>query len=394
MNLYFRVNRHNGSVIRTRPQLAGLIRATLSARRVSDVAVGRVNNFDVIRFIAAVAVIVSHSVPLSEGPGRPEPLWMSTHSQSTLGGVAVAVFFVVSGFLITQSYERTRSAAAFACSRLLRIFPGLAVMIIFTAFVLGPIETSLPLGRYFTDPRTYSYLLTITLHNSASRSLPGVFTSNAFFGVINGSVWTLEAEVLCYVLVGVLGLLGFLRSTVVAALFVVAIAVPFLRLPIRATWEADIELFGYFAAGMLLYTLRCKTPLIGRFALGGCGLLFLAAVSGFGFRPMVAISGSYIILWVAFTDRLPWSRFARFGDVSYGVYIYAFPIQQAVVHAFGGSMDPMANVLIATPLVLACAFASWHLVEKRALRLKKIFSGTPAIKGEATDVSFSYARSN
>ena len=119
----------------------------------------RSNNFDTLRLVAAGSVIFSHAFLLSQGRQDNEPLVLLTGGQSVLGVVGVFVFFVISGFLVTQSFETTGSPLRFLAKRALRIYPGLAACILLCAFVLGPLVTSLPLGAYLRSAGVYDFLL-------------------------------------------------------------------------------------------------------------------------------------------------------------------------------------------------------------------------------------------
>jgi peptidoglycan/LPS O-acetylase OafA/YrhL len=155
-------------------------------------ASGRSNNFDFLRFLAATLVIFSHSFSFSTASGW-EPLLTLTRGQSTLGGVGLGIFFVVSGFLVTQSFENSRSIARFLKARVLRIFPALAVVVCLSVFLLGPLLTSLSLGAYLSNSATYNYLSQLLLDPS-HYSLPGVFGSNVQGSLFNGPLWTLSFE--------------------------------------------------------------------------------------------------------------------------------------------------------------------------------------------------------
>jgi peptidoglycan/LPS O-acetylase OafA/YrhL len=137
--------------------------------------VERHNNFDALRLIAAISVIFSHAFLIGEERQDAEPLMRLTGGQTILGVVGVFVFFTISGYLVTQSFEQTRSAPRFAAKRALRIYPGLLVCVLLSAFVLGPWATSLPLGAYFRDGGTFAYVLTNFTMINPTHTLPGVW---------------------------------------------------------------------------------------------------------------------------------------------------------------------------------------------------------------------------
>lgn len=342
---------------------------------------GRDNNFDFLRFFAASLVIFSHAFGLAQGKGSHEPLAVLTQDHVSLGSFAVAVFFVVSGFLITMSYDNSAGNREYLLKRCLRIFPGLAVVLLVTALVIGPLVTILPLPSYFAAPQTWGYLGNILLFDM-DEHLPGVFRDNPHAPIVNGSLWTLWYEFVCYLLVMLLGWLGWLRWQVMA--FVVAASV-IVRINLSGVpvlwhlndaftwlrWQSDyLDLLPYFASGALLYQLRHRIPLSGGLALVALGVLVAGALTGH-FPQAFVLAGGYFILYLAFAPWLKLGRFAKYGDFSYGLYIYAYPVQQAVSHFLGAAVTWWSNALIAYPIVVLCAAASWHWVEGPALASKK-----------------------
>ncbi len=198
---------------------------SISGIRLGDVCDGRDNNFNLIRMIAAFSVLVSHAWPLSLGPGAAEPL--SLRFSYSLGGLAVIVFFGISGFLITRSFDR-QPVGRWASARVLRLAPGLFVALALTVVILGPIVTAWPPGKYWTNGQTYTYVYrNLTLYQMQPK-LSGLFLDNPYPAAVNGSLWTLYYEVLCYIAVGVLGLLGFVRHRLWMALAFGVFAVAYL----------------------------------------------------------------------------------------------------------------------------------------------------------------------
>ena len=157
--------------------------------RLSQVSRGRDNNLNLLRVLAAAAVLVSHAYPITRGPEAEEPLHNLTGF--TLGTVAVYVFFVVSGFLIAKSFEGSKGVLDWSAARVLRLFPGLFVALALTVLVLGPIVTTLPLAAYFADPATLAYLPQNLALIAQRFDLPGVFVGNPYPSAVNGSLWTL-----------------------------------------------------------------------------------------------------------------------------------------------------------------------------------------------------------
>lgn len=162
----------------------------------------RNNSFDLIRFLAATAVLFEHCYVLS-GPGNINPVSLFI-KYDTLGGIAVDTFFILSGFLVTRSYLNNDSCITFTLKRVLRIFPGLLCVVLACAFVAGPALTTLSVSQYYTHPETYSFLLNAVL--DTRYYLPGIFNTNPYPNAVNGSLWTLPIEVTMYLLVLILGI--------------------------------------------------------------------------------------------------------------------------------------------------------------------------------------------
>lgn len=338
-------------------------------RYLSDCINTRKNNLDFIRFFAASLVIISHAFPLTTGTDKHELMVLFTHNQLTLGRFAVAVFFIISGFLITASYDRSHDIRRFVRARFLRIFPGLAVVVLLTAFVLGPMVTSMPLAGYFREHQTYKYLATMFLRNSDA--LPGVFVTNPYPGAVNGSLWTLFFEVLCYCIVAVMGIVGLLKRQPILVVFLLVMLVP---LPACWTWHRwhMSTMLGFtklFTSGMLCYVYRDHIRLSKWLALIALVGLLISTQLG-GLDRLLPVFGTYLVMYCAFTPCGNLWNFAKHGDFSYGMYIYAFPIQQTIVHMSGGKISPEFNMLISFPFVLLFAALSWHIVEKKCLRRK------------------------
>jgi peptidoglycan/LPS O-acetylase OafA/YrhL len=290
----------------------------------------------------------------------------------------VFVFFAISGFLVTQSFEQTANPLHYLGKRALRIFPGLFVATVVSAFILGPLVTTLPLGTYFSRPEPYAYVLGNTLLDQTIHELPGVsFVDNSVGHEINGSLWTLRLEFTMYLMVLALGLVRLL--TVRAALLLLAFGIACLQFeflfPLEK-WGWFFRLLsgwgwlvGFFAAGLLLYKLRNTRIFDGRIAILALAGLVLS-VPWHLFIPLFPVFGCYLALWLAISPRLPVIPAARFGDLSYGIYIYGWPVEEAVIWFFGGRAAWWQVFLTALPTAATLAFLSWHLVERPMLRLK------------------------
>jgi peptidoglycan/LPS O-acetylase OafA/YrhL len=333
--------------------------------RLGDRLGSRDNNFDLLRLAAAVSVLVSHSFALT---GHEEPLH---EFGTTLGSVGVLVFFAVSGLLIHRSWDRDPSARDFWAKRALRLLPALATVSVLTALVIGPLATALPLGSYFTQPETWLYPVRVTLLYPFGAGLPGVFETSLYAGAVNGPLWSLPVEVFAYLVLFVLGVLGLLRDRrlvlAVAALSLVwaAVWVPNTSGVIGATYVLSA-----FALGAAAYSFADRIVLAWPAALVVTLLCVPAGLAPDPVRVVVWTPAAvYLSCWFAYALPHVGRVVSRTGDASYGVYVWAFPVQQLIVQEVEG-VGPWGVVAVATPVVLALGLTSWHLVERPALRHK------------------------
>jgi len=348
----------------------------------------------VLRLVGATLVIVAHSLELTRGTGGPV-----TFLHEAWGELGVVVFFSISGFLVARSWAYDPQPLSFAVKRALRLMPALVVSLLLTALVLGPLTTNLPLRAYLEDEGTKAYVLwNATFQTDVG--LPGVFAHTPLSVVVNGSLWTLPLELKAYCLVLALGLLGVLgrrRLLMPAvAIFLALLTVASVRgaIPLgdhlvammddiqappsvvaqtrAGIYQEPARLLATFAVGASLFALARWIPL--RWSVAGAlavAWAVAAALGGAGAVPIAtALLLPYVVLLLAYRTshlvRLP----RRLGDYSYGLYIFAFPVQQAIMQWLAPS-NGWITFALATPIVLALAVASWHLVEAPALTLKQ-----------------------
>jgi peptidoglycan/LPS O-acetylase OafA/YrhL len=343
----------------------------------------RNNNFNFLRLVAAVTVVISHSFNVSSGRGF-------TALGVQLGDIAVDFFFVTSGFLVTASAISRRDPIFYLRSRVLRVFPGLIVATGFLVFVLGPLVTKLPVGDYFRNAQTYNFLFSnATLIDSSVQQLPGVFEDNPLGSNVNQPLWTLGWEITMYFAL-FLFTLPYLCSEryrvsgleamrfAFPLIFVAATTLLLFKLvrdnlhhtgPLMIV-DVQARLTAMFFGGASLWLWRERISFAGRYGVLILPFLIAAAlISPRLFVPLYYLTVVWFTLVLAHIDS-PWLRKVNgMGDYSYGVYIYAYPVQQIIAMLWVGigayGMSGLA-MLITFPL----AFLSWHVVEKRAMALK------------------------
>jgi peptidoglycan/LPS O-acetylase OafA/YrhL len=347
--------------------------------------------FDCERLLAAAAVLFGHSYALTRLDGQEPLIWLSGGNAS-FGEVAVYAFFTISGYLITQSFLRDPSLLRFIERRLRRIGPALVLVICGSVLIAGPLVTALPLRDYFSQPGTWSYLAKILIY-PPQYGLPGVFDDNPFPAVVNGSLWTLRLEFALYLAVAGLGWCGLLRRRVTALLAASCTVMSGLLLwtPLQSAGMPFFHQFlilflnaSPFFAGAVLAQSDIgsgKTGLLA-FVLGAIALAIV-------FPPLFKIV-LILALPVAVVLAGVYGRcgLGRFGDCSYGLYLWGFPVQQTVLH-FAPGISPLGLFAVAGGATLICAQLSWHLVEKTALRRKLasaswVAGATPAMTAKVS----------
>ena len=330
----------------------------------------RNNSLNVLRLVFATAVIVSHAWPV--GGFGPDP----SFGGIALGEWAVAGFFVISGYLIAGSRLRS-SLGAFLWRRFLRIFPGLWACLLVTVVVFvslaslheGGALTS-QLGARVSYAFNNAFLLPDITHRNWG--VAGTLGSVPYSGVWNGSLWTLLYELGCYVALAALLSFAALRkrSTLVVA-FVYVATLHLLDVEITALpWqriELAVNLATYFLAGALLYAYQERIPLRSSLAALATAVLVAASLTGHA-SAVAALPVAYICLWLGVV--LPLRGVGRKNDLSYGVYIYAFPVAQLLALYGAHGLGVWKFVLLSVALTYPLAAASWFVVERPALGLK------------------------
>lgn len=309
---------------------------------------GRPGGFTVLRLLLATGIVAFHSVTITAGNADAIPPLVMSAAQLIL-----PAFFATSGFLVAASLARADGALEFIGLRLLRLAPGLIIVVLATMLILGPVLTSLDARTYFGAPAFYGYLSNLIAR--PAYGLPGLFVANPRAGVVNGSLWTIPLELQCYLLLLTLGAVGLLRRGWTGLLVVAGAAAIMAGIPLPAWSGLGLA----FAGGTLLFLWAPTVPLHS-----GLALAALLLAYGLASEPIVrALSGlplAYACVWLG-CQRLRIS-----GDYSYGIYLTAYPIEQTLVQLRPGM--PWWVIFVAA-LVAGTGFAAllWHFVERPVL---------------------------
>lgn len=328
------------------------------------------NNFSFIRILAAFFVIHYHAYVLTKNP--------DSFLGSNFGVLGVSIFFTVSGYLVTQSWVSQPVLKLFLTKRLLRIIPALLICIFLTAFVIGAINTSIPLVKYYTHPETFSYLKNIFLY-PIQFSLPGVFLLNPYPDTVNGSLWTLPLEFTLYFTTSVFWIIGFFkkRSNVLLLILLfiileqIALKNPsydtstifymYLNLIIRHL------IFFFIGSAIFLY----KSYLHLNYKTAFLLIIIFIIINSISFNILsYYIFIPYITMFIAFSIPNKLSYLQKFGDPSYGMYIYSFPIQQTFINFFPG-IQPLSLSLLTFTVSIIIGFISWYIIESPMLKIKR-----------------------
>jgi peptidoglycan/LPS O-acetylase OafA/YrhL len=340
---------------------------------------GRDNNFNLLRLVAAMMVLISHSFALATGTITAEP-WHE-HLGITPGSLAVDIFFIASGFLVTGSLCARGNVPQFLLARFLRIYPGLAVAVLSTTLVLGLFFCTLSFGEFLAQRDTWRYvvrnILLVLPDGIFVWKLPGVFEDHISGNAVNGSLWTLTSEVRLYVILCLAWLaIGFLGGAQRRLIGLVALALAIAGFAWHFGTRGDgvltmePRLLAFFFSGSVMYVWRNTIPASWTLFTALLALTLFSAWDREVFGVVWLFTLPYLVLFFALVPAGPIRGFNRIGDYSYGVYIYAFPVQKILVDLNPG-ITPWALMPASAAVTLVLAVASWYGVEEPALRLKE-----------------------
>lgn len=341
--------------------------------KLSEKMNGISTNINLLRFIAAILVIFSHSFYVAAS--QEDPLSVFCNKQVNFGGVAVAILFFLSGFYVAKSLYKKNDVKDYMSKRCVRIFPQLWAVVLLSVMVLGPIFTTYSLKEYFLSDNTYLYLLNgilVPIHN-----LPGVFEHNIYDASINGALWTMPVEFAAYCALAAILIVSkyiFKNEKLQRVFHVISfcvLMVAFIGLNVFLQNDFLITIVRpmiLFFVGVLYcdYAEKIKLNipiafLMIFFVVLSCKLEFL--------NYALIICLPYIIVTLALGTKQLAIR-SKILDISYEMYLFGWPIQQIVAHYFGGAMKPYINWLITLPIDIALAYLLFVFIERMEKRRK------------------------
>ncbi len=339
------------------------------------------NNFLLLRMLFALFVIATHAVLLS-GSGENDVLFHWSHQQLNFSYLGVRGFFVISGFLIYKSLLRSTSLLNYATKRTLRIVPGLLSALFLTTFIIGPLCTSFSTSAYFNNPNTYYYFLSSLKIPGipATPSLPGCFTQNPFSNIANGSLWTIWYELLCYACIAAFFIFkrnSFIQKLLLSSLFLtlyIGLTLFDQRLSnsflpgANSALSVSFDVVIYFVAGALGSFINWKLLPYRKHLVAAAVLILFTSLYIHQANWVLYLCYPILVLSIATMHAPKLDRLQQLGDPSYGLYIYAFPVQQLLVqwHPMQGWQLFIGSLIVLFPL----SYASWHWLEQPLLRLK------------------------
>ncbi|MDB5597500.1 MAG: nodX [Hyphomicrobiales bacterium] len=370
---------------------------------------GIASGFDFLRIALSLSILGTHSALIVLGNDGIFQSGVGRAFHSAL----VPMFFALSGFLITGSAMRLK-LRDFLLNRGMRILPALAMDIMISAMILGPLLTSASLHEYFTAYEFRAYFANV--FGIIHYVLPGVFEATPFPQTVNGSLWTVPFELGCYAIISTLIVSGSIKRTplfiCVASTFMITVfwlrytgfnpldasgfaifqAAAFKSAIHHFTWPERSLLYIYFVTGSLAYVLRHRIPMNSTCA--AVAALTITAVYLFPdtLGDDIALPALVYLTVAIGASDIPAIPLYSGGDYSYGIYLYGFPLQQSLVQIFPGRFTPMTHFMASIILVTAFAMASWHLFEKPILRVRRKFSFTArqTVEGGTVHVASSH----
>ncbi len=336
------------------------------------IGLSRANNFNIARLIFACSVIVSHSPVLIDGD-RSREFLIRIFGTMSGGEVAVDGFFLISGYLITQSFANTPSLPVYLKKRVARIVPGYAVAFLICALGVAPFVGGAGVWSLGGIGRLLSQMATLL-----PPKVPGSFQGLPD-PALNASLWTIRFEFECYLAVAAVGLVGLARQRFWPVLIVAIVVMLVVNVagavegghrihePLLPTLAKSLRFFMIFSVGAAYYLWRDRIPLSAAGALAAGILLAVAMLSWRFAEAAFTVFGGYLIFWFAFKGpRIDLGRLTGRDDISYGVYLYGWPVQSLLIWNFR-AIDPWLLSALSLTVAWVLGYVSWIAVERPAL---------------------------
>ena len=337
----------------------------------------RNHQLDLLRIIFATMVLLGHASELSPGQLYGDLFRRWTHSNVTFGAIGVDGFFLLSGFLIVQSWENNPELMNFLRKRALRIVPGYFVAVVLSTLVVG---IAAPAVDHFF--RNLGPEFAVSILFLSAPVTPAVFpglTHNS----VNGSLWTIPYEFRCYLFVAFCGMVGLIRRRrawlflTIALLLVVFIPLlegflkwnesPFDLL--IGNSEQDFRLTATYCLGGSFYLFRHEIPFRPMLAVIALAILGVCiGIHPINLEPFLVVLGAYLMFYVTRTPMKSLAWMKNFPDISYGIYLYGWPVESLWIWYRHGSSG--ATFFFSTAICFGLGWLSWHFVERPMLKLK------------------------
>lgn len=328
------------------------------------------NNVNLIKFIAAILVVFSHSFAIAKNDI--DFLGLYSKEYITLGAVGVSIFFTLSGYFITNSLIKNGDKD-FIKKRFKKIFPPLWIVVFITIFILGPLLTTTSLSNYFTNKKTFLYLLNALM--IPYHSLPGVFSNNIFGDTINGALWTLIVEFLCYIFILIIYKIKLLKKNKYYVVFIILIILSFICSLLFKNINfvySMIRPFQIFNVGVLLYLYQenkiNKNLFISSFIFG---LACIIINTPYSFDAFLVFSLPIMLMFLCLNIKQTNELISNLGIFSYEMYLIGFPIQQTITYLFGGKMNIYLNFIISIVLDIIFGYILYKFTNNIMKRYKK-----------------------
>ena len=341
----------------------------------NDIREGHDNFFTPLRLLFASLVVFGHAFGVALGHSSAEPHVLFHYTFSYL---AVNLFFIASGFLVTKSMVYRGDTPSFISARALRIFPALIAHVLFVMLIIGPLGTNLPLLEFFSDPSWYMQPLMVLTFVDTDMVMPGMFATSGE-PLASAPLWTLRFEVLAYIGTLLVFSIGFLRKKWMVLLQFILPSIAWIvgqhfgifeKLP--ATIE-NLARFGIaYGLGATIYAYR------DRISFSWIAFIAFIIVSYLMRNtPVIEVTINLALAWFIF--RVAYLRMPKFNwmqripDLSYGIYIYHWCVMQLLFY-WMPHLSWFELFVLTFPPTVGLAAMSWYIVEKPALNSKTRFA--------------------